>query len=169
MRKLILVLALFMVSFGYSQEKTKPPTFEEILTPYVEKLLNFAEQGAEFVVTEIPEVIQQYIYFEAVTDWIGVLLGIGFIFFIRTYIEKRFLIKSEEEPSDSNYSEQGKGYWLKDSSYGEPSLGQVGFYATRVVGLFMGVIMVSVYLTDAIKVTFFPKLFLLEKFIHLVS
>ena len=49
-------------------------TLESTLQPYVEKLLKGLEEGVNFAQENIPEVLEQYILFEAVNSWVYFIL-----------------------------------------------------------------------------------------------
>ena len=103
MKRVILVVIMLIGFIGYSQEKseTETSTIEEVVAPYLQKVLGAMETGANFVVAEAPDVIKQYLMYEAVTNWLMVLLSLGFLSFIRIYISNKFTVKSVEEPTSS--------------------------------------------------------------------
>lgn len=184
MKKLILVLALFVVSFGYTQEtqtqpepvKSKFESFEQMITPYVKELLDFAKQGAELVVSETPVVIKQYLYFTATKYWLYILLGLAFMTIINRYLRNQWTRFSEEKPESGeksyiDYKKVGTNRWLRIDTDNDDSVtyNQVLYHVSKYLMMVIGFIVVTSNIVTAIKVTFFPKLFLLEKFIHLVS
>jgi hypothetical protein len=181
MKQVFLTLIFFITTLGYSQETqttTQVPqsveTLEEVLTPYVKKLLNAAEQGVEFIADETPLVVQQYLLFEASISWLWVFLGILFITFIKSWLSKQFLVKSDEKPQTSKgyheFFNMGNNMWLKrDTDSADYSVVEIWYSISKYSSILIGFIIILCNITTAIKVTFFPKLFLVEKFITLVS
>ena len=105
MKKLLLIFAMLVSTLTFAQEKevtTKKTTIEETLQPYVEQLLEAAESGVKWGAEEIPVVIQQYVMFEAVYYGLVLLLGIGFLTFLRRAMVNLVLVKSKEEPSTNS-------------------------------------------------------------------
>lgn len=178
--KRVLITLIMMLTFtlGYTQETTTAPepSFEQIIKPYVQKALDVVETGAQFVMDETPIVIQQYVMFEATRLWAIVLLGFLFITLIRYWATGQVLTKSsankkpEGTKSYHDYIYKGFGRWLKvDTDKNDYSLHQVWYYILNYSSIIAGSIIIIANIISAIKVTFFPKLYLVEKFIYLVS
>ena len=118
--------------------------FFSIIKPYVEKLAKNVEEGVEFVKEEAPIIIEQYLIFTAVEYWIYIAIGfivIGIGMGLFWYLG-----------------------WLYNKHNGEEGIRWIPF----VLGQIIGWSIIFSYLFDAIKVTWFPKLFLVEKFINLL-
>ena len=178
MKKLVLVFALLFSIIGFSQEKVVvPKTFEDIeqvMLPYVKDMLDGAKQGVDFVIQETPLVIQQYIYYEASKEILIILLGLGFLTFINRYITRQVLVKSVDIPTTSKhfitFISKGNNYWLKiDTGYGNTTWEQLVYYILKYIFVIVGSIIIITNIVDTIKVVFFPKLFLVENFIHLIT
>ena len=115
-------------------------TFEQAVTPYIEKWLPTIDNGVELVMEEIPIVIKEWIMFEVIYHWLLISLGVvlillGSILFIW-----------------EKYHDDGDIKW-------------VYFF----VGHILGYMFVFINLMAAIKITWFPKLYLLQEFIHLIK
>ena len=182
MKKVLVLLVMFVGLTSFSQEKEiveavkESPTFMGVIQPYVVELLGSVETGVEFMVTEVPIVIKQYLYFEATRLWLMILLGISISTLIRGVVSNFLLIKSEEKPkgltakSYIGYKPMGLNRWLKIDTDDDGSLTfeEVMYPLSKMLLILIGCAIILVNILDAIKVTFFPKLFLVEKFIHLV-
>lgn len=171
MKKLILFITLTLTSFVnlFAQEvKSDTKSFEEIIAPYLIDLLELVDAGTHLLIETVPEVILQYIYYTAVIEWMYVLLGILFITLFRIIGQNQATVKSKEKPTGETYYKVGKTRWLKES-YSDVTGQQVLYYGSKILFPLIGIIIFFTHLSDAIKVTFFPKLFLLETFIHLIK
>ncbi len=165
MKKIILVFAMLIGSLSFAQESS---TTEEVSTkdqlietlkPYVEKLLQGIEKGAEMASQEIPEIIMQFVIYSAVSSWLWVILGLVFIIFNRRI--RRAIVKLPMgEPSDT-ICERVEDSWGSDA--------QIVYMISKIVFYIAGLIMFFNNIGIAIKATFLPKLFLVEKFIELVQ
>lgn len=161
-------------SHGQSQEQSDTTeSFEELIKPYLKKILDGIEMGAEFVIEQTPLVIQEYIMFEAVKCGLIVALGLFFLFGSKVIRRRLFAVTSESMPTSKRdkiyYKKVGKNSWLR-MCRGEEETGEsFGFYAFKWVFNIVGIILLLVNTLPFVKVAFFPKLFLLEKFIHLVT
>ena len=173
MKNLFVVLMLFVGLSIFSQETetvaetviervAESGTFLDVIQPYVIELLGGVDDGVDFIVTEAPIVIKQYLYFEAVRLWLIVILGIGFLTFIRKPICNMVVIKSIEKPiSGDEKSYVGYKYlklncWLRVDTDADSSFTIEQFmYPCLKWGLsIIGVIIILVNTLDAIKVTF---------------
>lgn len=145
MKKVLLIL-LLLVSFTSVAQESK--SFEETLTPYVEKILNGIEQGVEFAQEEIPIVLQQYVMYEAVFSWLLILISF-IILFISLKIGNILNNKAK-----------------KENFYGEKEKYVVGRVFSYVGGIFTFLLLFFVNISTAIQATFFPKLFLVKEFLN---
>ena len=196
MKKLLLVLALFVTSIGYTQDseiakevtkqlelakqtttevKAQLSGIEDVVKPYVKDFLEATKDGAKFLAKETPLVIQEYVVFEAVSLGLILLLGLMLIFGARPLINIFVLKKSVEDPrkdSESRcfyYEKKGADKWLRrDGDSGDVSVEEVLYWVVPALGWLSGTIVILVHITDFVKVAFFPKLFLVEKFIELI-
>lgn len=177
MKKVLLVLMMLATTLTFAQENTKKveKTLEETIQPYVEKLLEAAENGVKWGTQEIPIVIQQYIMFEVVYYALLLVLGFGFLTFIRRILINLILKKSQEDPKISKekgyiyYKQVRPGYWLRcDSDAGDSTFEEVAYIFAKVLPLVVGFVLIVTNIVDFVKVAFFPKLYLVEKFIQLI-
>lgn len=118
---------------------------QEILNQYLLKMLEAVEKGAELAANEIPSILTEYIMYNAVYYWILTFISIlAGIYTYRAAIKAAMIIKEDRE---------------------DPSF-QI------VSGIFSGAFSLIVFFNsvfDAIQATFFPRVFLLEKALHLVQ
>ena len=120
--------------------KQEVKTIENTLQPYVEKLLGGLEKGVDLATEHIPDVIMQYVVFEAIIAWLWIL---GALFFL--YKTPRWIKRAAEV--DPNW---------------DTPLSAVAYLGYGVSGL-----MFMNNIGTAIKATFFPKLFLISEFIKI--
>ena len=185
MKKFFTVCILF-ISMLFTQQivaqttktNSEPLTFEELITPYVQQVANGVEKGVEFVVAETPIVIQQFLIFESVYYGMWLLIGILFLTYFRIILENLCLQYSKEKPkintNDSYYTpywtEIRKNRWLLRYEETDRLTDSEAIYLmTTILSIFLGVCFIFFNIMDFIKVTFFPKLYLVEKFIVLVT
>ena len=117
---------------------------KEILNEYLLKMLEAVEKGAEFAITNIPEVLMEYVSYKAFMNWVwiffsGALLVLS-IHMIRTGK------KREEQGRDGDFMYILGGVILVASMVGIP-------FAFK----------------NAIAATFFPEVYLLQKALDLVN
>lgn len=152
MRKLLTLVLLLSGGLLFSQEQqteANNKSFEEILKPYVERTLEGLEKGVEYASQEVPIVLKQYVLYEAVSSWLIVLVSLIILIWFWVYTIKKW--KDEES-------------WFY-GKYDNP-----GIHITVVGGIVVTTLTIGVIFSNidtAIKATFFPKLFLVEKFIEL--
>jgi hypothetical protein len=178
MKKLLLLILFITPNIFMGQNQNSAPpveeTFFDVARPYVEKILKGAEDGAEFLVTEAPMLIRQYVMFHAVYNSTLVMLSLFFIFFSTHLANWWFTVKGTKDEdgvyqvNDDNklYSRINKKRFIVTGAT-EWSGEQVFYFFVRWGLRVVGVIMFFVNIMDAIKTVFFPKLFLVEKFIEL--
>jgi len=147
-------------------KKIDSSSFEQLILPYIENALNAVETGAQFVFDEAPDVIRQYVLFKAVEKWSGGLFGV-LIFIIGVFIIPHRLT-FKEEPEEGKYKQIMGGRWIKEAHY-DISLEEGLYYTILPIATIVGTFITLRGLMDAIKVTFFPKLYLVETFIHLIK
>jgi hypothetical protein len=186
MKKVFLVLVLLFGLQSFAQESKVdevvdkveavkaaiPDGFTGAIKPYVLRLLENVDNGVDFIITETPIVIRQYLYFEATRLWLIVFLGLGLITFIRISIESLTLKYSIGKPEGKYYSIgkslfNKKHKWLREGYDATPE--EVFYYFIKYFSLIFGVVLILVNTLDAIKVSFFPKLYLVEQFIDIVK
>ena len=169
MKRFILVLLMFTIGYSsYAQNNNQPKNnkFEDLMIQYVGELAEGIKTGTDMLVTEAPIVIQQYLMFEAVRAWFYVVLAI--IAFILGFIIIPRYVTLKIKPEEGNYRKTMGGRYI-DSGYSAPTSEEVTFYASRTLGALIGIIMFLHNILAAIKVTFFPKLYLVETFINIMS
>lgn len=179
MKQIILLLILVLtVSISYSQKKS----FEETITPYLEKVLDFTEKGAQFVIEETPLVIKQYLYYNAIVYWLACLFGLFIMFPLAKYIQSFTLIDEEERNKAIKYTKENESWkadiisykrkrknkYLKTNiaSYSEEQMSYSGIDISFKV---IGALVIIFTIANAIKVTFFPKLYLVQEFMHFMK
>ena len=140
MKKLITIMMLLFTITSFSQETNEVKTFEETITPYINKVLKGIEQGVEMASEEIPIILKQYIMYEAVTSWLLISLSI-----ILAFIVYKFGMKAYKEQWD-NCSGPAIFIWT--------------------IGGIIAPIPFFMNIGTAIKASFFLKLFLLQEFIN---
>lgn len=116
-------------------------TFEETLTPYVEKVLQGLEKGIDYAQEEIPVVLYQYVTYEAVTSWMFVILGIALIYPIHVATKKAY---------------------KNDPEWDTPIV-----FLAYLCYMFP-LLFISFNIMTAIQATFFPKLFLVKEFLNYI-
>lgn len=122
-------------------QKIKTPTFEETIQPYVEKLLQATETGVEWVSKEIPEVIHQYVLYEAIIAWSLIILGL-----ITIPIGMRLVkVATKHYPN-----------------WDTPAI----FFA--YLFYLIPLLLIFLNISRAILTTFFPKLFLVMEFMNYI-
>lgn len=180
MKRLLLLLMLVITpTLVLGQNNNNPPapdveeTFFSVAQPYMVKLLKGVEGGTEFILDEAPIIIKQYVLFNAVYYSIIIIIAFIFVFFSK-YIAIALFTKKGAKDEDGEYGMRYDGRWHRISktrfipgSVSDWSGEQVCYFFTRWGLKVAGVMMILVNLTTAIKATFFPKLFLVEKFIEL--
>lgn len=145
MKTLITIIILFFTTISFGQDTNNTPqSFESVLLPYVEKTLKGLEKGVEYASEEIPIVLEQYILYTAISSWMYVVLSI-IIFIVGIKL--------------------GLHFWKKDWEEGVEILAAI---FTMGISVIIGLITFFTHIEIAIKSTFFPKLFLVEKFISLI-
>jgi len=170
MKRIILILLMFTMGYtSYSQSnnnQSEHNKFEELMIQYVGELAEGIKTGTDMLVAEAPIVIQQYLMFEAVRAWFYV--GLAIITFILGFIIIPRVVTVKDKPEEGNYSKVFGDRYI-DSGYNAPTIEEVTYYSSRVLGALIGIIMFFHHILDAIKVTFFPKLYLVETFINIMS
>lgn len=191
MKKIFSIIILCALVFSsYSQDTTTvnqvlqttqqvlqtAKSFEGAITPYVVQLMEGVKAGAEFVGEEIPIIIQQFLMFKSVSLGICLFLGL-FLIFSPKLLLNLLTIKKENLPENTRlnknlvsygevyYSKIGNKYIrrIKDAD------GSVEFFLFifgTIVLEIVGITLILIYTLPFIKVTFFPKLYLLETFIN---
>lgn len=146
MKKILFIALLLIGSIGNAQElQVETQSFQDVLKPYLERTLEGIEKGVEYASEEIPVVLEQYVLYEAITNWITVLSG--FILIIGSW---KFAI-----------------WWSRTDDFDW----EKGEYAIPIVvqGIIFniwGIVNIICYFYDAILTTFFPKLFLVKEFLN---
>ena len=117
---------------------------QEILNQYLLKMLEAVEKGAELAANEIPSILTEYVMYNAVYYWILTFISIlAGTYTYRAAIKAARIIKEDKDPS-----------------------------VQIVSGFFSGAFSLIVFFSsvfDAVQATFFPRVFLLEKALHLVQ
>lgn len=177
MKKVLLIIMILTSNLIFCQEQSvKTPTLEETIQPYVQKLLKVAENGVKWGAEEIPSVVKQYLLYESVSLGLLVILGILFLTILGTLLTNLVLVKSKDNPRRGNeksyidYKLVKENWWLrydtdKDS---EITIEQFVYPALKFGSYITGFVLIVVNISSFIKVTFFPKLYLVEKFIQLI-
>lgn len=153
MKKIILIVILALTSLaGFGQDSVssvnkEEKSFESIIKDYVTDAVDFAKtegsKAYELAKKEIPDVVRQWLLFEGITSWFLIIISIAI-----SVISIKLGIKSIKQD------------WQKDG----------GFIATWIIILpnIISIILFFSNIFTAIKVTFFPKLYLVQEFINLV-
>ena len=179
MKKLFLLVALLLSGLTFAQEEVKEKavtTFNDIVKEWVQKALPAIESGAEFVIEETPIVIRQYLMFEAVYYGLIVLLGLLFLNPIRKILCNLVLKKSDTDPKTDRekshivYLEVSPKKWLRTDGDADDhvTFEQVAHTILKIGSYIAGSVIILVNIITFIKAAFFPKLYLVEKFIELI-
>ena len=151
-------------------------SFEEAITPYVEKVLSGVEDGVDFAKGEVPVIIKQYLVFESVTHGLVLLSGILLLFSI-PFLRRRFMY-TEEQINEKRKSENdyyiyytilSNGKYFRRGKNGNMSIEEGMTFILGSASTIVGIVFIVLNLFDFIKVTFMPKLYLVEKFIAMVA
>ena len=117
---------------------------QEILNQYLLKMLEAVEKGAELAANEIPSILTEYVMYNAVYYWILTFISIlAGTYTYRAAVKAARIIKEDKDPS-----------------------------VQIISGFFSGAFSLIVFFSsvfDAVQATFFPRVFLLEKALHLVQ
>lgn len=163
MKKLITIFILLFSITTFSQNEikndsvSKTESFETIVKSYLTKTLDFVEQEGKKVYDlasiEIPEIIKQYLLFESFSYGFWFLIGIMLLLFGRKITNKLLSIKSNLTYDDI-----------------EDDLGDGIVIYIIIRGLFIigGILFTILNIIPFVKVTFMPKLYLVEKFINIL-
>lgn len=178
MKKLITIL-IIAVSFGVTaqdttatvidQVKEAATTFEEAVAPYVQKLMQGVETGVDFAVRETPIVIQQYLVYEAIFYWTWILVSISMV--IGSWRLGRSIIKSAKKTAENTVISTELTEWqqgqLREKRDRELEASKAEATVLVVVVSIIASFIFLINIFWAIKVTFFPKLYLVQEFINL--
>lgn len=175
MKKIFILLLVSLIPLTGFTKTTKDPindtitsaqSFKEVIMPYVDKLLKGIEQGTEFIVSETPVVIREYIYYHAVMNWLVVLLGVFFLSLIPWSLKYKFSKVYDDKPVDNEdyeYKKINKNRYIRLGTNNDDEIPyNIFFYALYLIG--GAIILFSI--DDAIQATFFPKLYLVEHFLE---
>lgn len=148
MKKLVLVFMMMISVTSFAKETEKETkTLENTIQPYVEKLLKTAEQGVEWGADQIPDIVRQYVLFNSVSKGVTIIFGI----FVLIYVRKIACKLCGAETYNGAYNNDT----------------EIGYIVIHIGGYILGLCLVLLNISSFIKATFFPKLFLIEKFIGL--
>ncbi len=145
----------------------------------MKKTLGFLEEkGSEaidYASVEIPEIIRQYLVFEVFRYGFYIFLGILFMTLIVRMCRSFVTVRGIEEPTNCKnrykYVKVRKNRWLKIDSDPDDyrSSEEVLYNIIIPIGCnLVGIILILANIVTFIKITFFPKLYLVEKFIQLL-
>ena len=154
----------------YEQVKESATTFEEAVAPYVQKLMRGVETGVDFAVRETPIVIQQYLVYEAIFYWTWILVSISMViggWKLRSITTKKATKLSENTVMSAELPE-----W-EQTRIKEKLSRDIQEYEFEGLMLFIlpTVVASAIFffnIFSAVKVTFFPKLYLVQEFINLL-
>lgn len=178
MKKLISIIIIAMsftvtaqdtTATVYDQIKEAAKTFEEAVAPYVQKLMQGVETGVDFAVRETPIVIQQFLVYKAIFYWTWVLISLTMIigsWRIRARIIEtaKALFERTAIGEELTELEQGNLRWRRDMKLSDSK--EIGTTLFAVVSL-VATLIFFINIFSAIRVTFFPKLYLVQEFINL--
>lgn len=142
---------MLVSSLGFSQEtetQQESNAFDNMVKEYATELLSFVKteggQLYDLAKDEVPIIIQQWLMYECVINWLVVLLSIVI------FILGHKLAKKATREDWSGYDDNFAGNMIYTIT--------ISISAT----LFL------IFINSAIKVTFFPKLYLIEQFTSLL-
>jgi|SRR5690554_3300559 len=178
MKKLITLLIIAMAlgataqdstATVYDQVKESATTFEEAVAPYVQKLMRGVETGVDFAVRETPIVIRQYLVYEAIFHWTWILISVSMV--IGGWSLMKSTINSAKEIFENTVISEKLSEWdqghLRDKRDRELESSKWGALVFFGVVSVIAFVIFSLNIFSAIKVTFFPKLYLVQEFINL--
>lgn len=153
----------------YDQVKESATTFEEAVAPYVQKLMRGVETGVDFAVRETPIVIQQYLAYEAIFYWTWVLVSISMV--IGSWRLRGSIIKTAKKTAENTVISTELSEW-EQGHLGDKRDRELEASKWGALVFFRGVSVIAtiiffINIFSAIKVTFFPKLYLVQEFINL--
>lgn len=122
---------------------------KEVLMPYLKSLLEAANKGIELAQQEIPLLVNEWLTYLAVKHWMLFILGI--IMLLSTIP----FVKMGLKESEKDWLEQEDGKIVISIVY-------------SILMTIIGVLLISSNVMEAIQVTFFPRVYLLEQAINLI-
>ena len=154
-------------------------SLEEVLTPYLSRVLEGLDKGVEFVGEQVPIIVKQFLMFTAFKEGVNFLLGpiimlLTFIILIKGAPKhtKENLEKFKETDKYQDASSMGYKtvfgrifYWDYYNGGGRLIISWIGVGVGSLIFLIVGL----PSLVEMVKIIFFPNLYLLEEFIHLVK
>lgn len=153
MKKVILIVILVLTSLvGFGQDSVssvnkEEKSFESIIKDYVTDAVDFAKtegsKAYELAKKEIPDVVRQWLLFESIASWFLIIISV-----VISVVSVKLGIKSIKQD------------WQEDGAF-------IAVWVILLPNIGSGVIFFS-NIFIAIKVTFFPKLYLVQEFINLV-
>lgn len=168
--KLMLCTVFVLTSnFSFSQENKETDNFkktDEVLSKVVERALNVAEKTGEFVIEQVPLLLQEFYQWHICKAIFMALLWLS-IFFLIQRLSKLLSFSDEKMIPEEN-----KKYYFKkrDGRYYYSSFrdGDSEAYAFSIgikVASYFTFIGVAVFLYDLVFILVAPKLYLIEYFI----
>ena len=154
------------------------PSIEDVIISYGSELIETTKSvtmsGVELVKTEVPIVIKQYLVFESVKVGslilIGILLiaGTKKIMNVITTVDKPLF---EGKRGYYQYVELSNGRFVRRDvdNDNSKSIEETLRVALPIITLFAGTLFISLNIFTWIKVTFFPKLYLMEMAIDMIK
>ena len=153
MKKIVLIVILVLTSLvGFGQDSVssvnkEEKSFESIIKDYVTDAVDFAKtegsKAYELAKKEIPDVVRQWLLFESIASWFLIIISV-----VISVVSVKLGIKSIKQD------------WQEDGAF-------IAVWVILLPNIGSGVIFFS-NIFIAIKVTFFPKLYLVQEFINLV-
>jgi hypothetical protein len=128
-----------------SSDPVKTPV-QDAISQILLNGLDAAKNGAEWLKGQIPDVIQQFLYWNAAKDAVYIVMGI-FLFILGIYLSSKIKKEYLKMHSLSEY--------YNDSAV-------FGTWFVLLLGIFIGTIMVITNSLDIIEIFIAPKVYLLE-------
>jgi hypothetical protein len=128
---------------------------DEVLAQVLTKALEVAEKTGQFVVEQAPDVVQQLILYYTVLYWTFSLLGL-FVLAVGIPYSIKLFKKAASRAAEYEYRSA-------------PDFAQFwGGFATAAGSLLLGVPLALTHISDALKITLAPKVWLIEYAANLI-
>lgn len=142
MKKVLVFLFMSISILGYSQDSLSTSNLDASLAKVVEKSLILAEKTGQFVLDEAPDLIKQFLTYEAIENCFWFLVSL--IIFIFTW--------------RGIFSKKGRK-WVYDNDL------EMLYVLGGVLLIVFGIFMVD-SLLDLIKIIVAPKIYIIEYFVQ---
>lgn len=196
MKHLLTLFIITLFSFGYAQNDKESftnevkdqmklveqvNTAEEFIVYYGKKLMSLTEitveNAVDIISEEVPAVVKQYLIFESIRYGLAVVLGLILLYYAVKKVKQWYTIphiKAIEyneniDSSDEKEYKKPKKYMKIFNLYYKNIYMFISYIITFLIFLSSGIYLLISNLLIFIKVTFFPKLYLVELIINYIK